>query len=595
MVEPTATACVRATRRRYLALDDLLHYALNYRIYHSRMRHAPRRPERSPHEEPAQWWRFAAAAVVDEAAYDGAAPARLDASLLRRRREYIRAYQVALLAEMGGPPLSKQQQLRLAYLEATDFSVGQVLAFRGLAAASAKAPLLALQRKQRQVREKQRRERERKLAEERRRQQELERREAERQAQLAAREARVAVELERRAERREAKRREKEEQLAAEAREREERDRACADAVSRGERSPSLSASFLSVLSSSGAAMASLRSEPASPSAARAHYGSPIQLSSPASSARSPPPAPPSPLDAGYHPEAAPPPRTGWPTQATSAAARLQALARTRQASRALRARRVVALRVQSYCRRRRAHAWYRRLRGAISRVQTVWRGVMSRRAFARLKTALLLDESVACDAMRLLLALRERHIEPPHSARPRSPRIEVSHPVGAPSATASPSLHSSPSLPSSPSLHPSLHSSLHSSPPSSPAPSQATMTVTERPNAASAVPVLSRMSTYARLVPARALELFHAGLRANDEGRTTVACELMQRSAAIAGVASLNIVLSLANMYAARARAGRHAAAAPAYPHPGHIRPLPFTDDLPTAPPPLNSSPPLP
>ena len=86
-------------------------------------------------------------------------PSALDGGFLRRRREYIAAYQESLLADIGGPILSKQNQMRLVALERHAFSVAQVLAFRGLAAASGKASLLALGRKLRLEREKAKRER----------------------------------------------------------------------------------------------------------------------------------------------------------------------------------------------------------------------------------------------------------------------------------------------------------------------------------------------------------------------------------------------------------------------------------------------------
>ena len=70
---------------------------------------------------------------------------------------------------LHGPALSKQMQLRLMALERHFFSVGQVLAFRGFAAALAKSSLLALQRRLRLEREKQRVARERRVLDERRR------------------------------------------------------------------------------------------------------------------------------------------------------------------------------------------------------------------------------------------------------------------------------------------------------------------------------------------------------------------------------------------------------------------------------------------
>lgn len=72
---------------------------------------------------------------------------------------------------------------------ASDGSLHQVLAFRGLAAALAKPALLALHRRMRVERERQRREREKRVLEERRKKLELERREAERVQRMAEREA----------------------------------------------------------------------------------------------------------------------------------------------------------------------------------------------------------------------------------------------------------------------------------------------------------------------------------------------------------------------------------------------------------------------
>ena len=65
--------------------------------------------------------------------------------------------------------------------------------------------------------------------------------------------------------------------------------------------------------------------------------------------------------------------------------------------------------------------------------------------------------------------------------------------------------------------------------------------------------------------MPPRASELFQSGLRANHDGRTLVACELIQRSAAMAGVPSLSVLLSLANM---RLKLGQPSAALLAYRH---------------------------
>ena len=144
-------AAIRLTHAQYLAINDLVHYATHHRIFLSRRRHAARRPSSSPREAPSEWWRFAMAAALADF-HTSIAP--LNATLLKQRREYITAYHDSLLADMGGPPLSKHMQMRLVALERYSFSAGQVLAFRGLAAASAKPSLLALQRKLRAERAK---------------------------------------------------------------------------------------------------------------------------------------------------------------------------------------------------------------------------------------------------------------------------------------------------------------------------------------------------------------------------------------------------------------------------------------------------------
>ena len=107
---------------QYLGLNDLLHYALFPRVYLSRLRHSDQRPTASVVDAPRAWWRYAKCAAVSEW---GAAAAPLSAPMLRRRREYLEAYQRSLLADLGGPPLSRQMAIRLVDLERHAFSVGQ--------------------------------------------------------------------------------------------------------------------------------------------------------------------------------------------------------------------------------------------------------------------------------------------------------------------------------------------------------------------------------------------------------------------------------------------------------------------------------------
>ena len=65
--------------------------------------------------------------------------------------------------------------------------------------------------------------------------------------------------------------------------------------------------------------------------------------------------------------------------------------------------------------------------------------------------------------------------------------------------------------------------------------------------------------------MPPRVSAIFQCGLRANHDGRTMVACELIQRAAILAGVPSLSVLLSLANM---RLKLGQPSAALIAYRH---------------------------
>ena len=57
----------------------------------------------------------------------GISAAALDAQLLRRRREYIVAYQESLLADLGGAPLSKHSQMRLGALVRGVDGLGRIL------------------------------------------------------------------------------------------------------------------------------------------------------------------------------------------------------------------------------------------------------------------------------------------------------------------------------------------------------------------------------------------------------------------------------------------------------------------------------------
>lgn len=124
-------AAFRIDHAQYLALNDLLHYALHIRVYISRLRFGARRPRASIMEASGEWWRYAKWAAVNEW---GAFAAPLKQQTLRLRREYLVAYQESLLADLGGSPLSRHRQMRLVALERHNFSVGQVLAYLGLMA-----------------------------------------------------------------------------------------------------------------------------------------------------------------------------------------------------------------------------------------------------------------------------------------------------------------------------------------------------------------------------------------------------------------------------------------------------------------------------
>ena len=124
-------AAFRIDHAQYLALNDLLHYALHIRLYISRLRFGARRPRASIMEASGEWWRYAKWAAVNEW---GAFAAPLKQQTLRLRREYLVAYQESLLADLGGSPLSRHRQMRLVALERHNFSVGQVLAYLGLMA-----------------------------------------------------------------------------------------------------------------------------------------------------------------------------------------------------------------------------------------------------------------------------------------------------------------------------------------------------------------------------------------------------------------------------------------------------------------------------
>ena len=534
-------ASLRLTHQQYLALNDLLHYATHHRVYLSRLRHAARRPASSPLDNPADWWRFAAAAAKADFA---TAAAPLDATLLRRRREYIAAYHESLMADMGGPPISKQMSMRVASLERHSFSVGQVLAFRGLAAASAKAALLALQRKLRVEREKARREREKKAAAERRRQIEREKREAERAARVAAREARQAADSQRRAERRELKRREREEKQMREQQERERREseRAAANGVSRGGVSRGGTFVFLApaaepvlppeVLEAARLAEANAVRRAAAASTVQVHVRSHV---------------------AGR----------------IAAATALQAAIRSVRLRRRYRAARLASVRVQAASRRYITNASYARLRASVLLVQTVWRGVAARRSFARLKASLLLDEVVACEAMKILVSMRETY--------GGSARAPSGTPISHGSLLPSPLQQPYPTHQHTPTVVAKLGGLLALPPPvytpdaphrpSAPTPPLLSHAAAARQRSAQSSSSSSQGAAMPgeRPMPARASELFQLGLRANKEGRTIGACELIQRAAVLAGVPSLSVLLSLANM---RLKLGQPSAALLAYRH---------------------------
>ena len=61
--------------------------------------------------------------------------------------------------------------------------------------------------------------------------------------------------------------------------------------------------------------------------------------------------------------------------------------------------------------------------RTASIRLQTAWRGARTRRASARLKSALLLDEAVAYEAMRLIVGMRTVFVPSPRRVLTRQQR----------------------------------------------------------------------------------------------------------------------------------------------------------------------------
>ena len=282
--------------------------------------------------------------------------APLNATLLKQRREYIPAYHDSLLADMGGPPLSKHMQMRLVALERYSFSAGQVLAFRGLAAASAKPSLLALQRKLRAEREKARRERERKQAAERRKQQEREKREAERAARIAAREAQRTAESQRRAALREAKKKE-----------REEKEKEEAEKKQRGSGSPTASAA-----SSAAETEASAASTEASAAAAAAAAAAAVAEAEKRRRDRAA-------LVVQRRQRAR-------REAKLSAASVILAIILGRRYRRSFLERREASVRVQAVARRHRMHGYFKRLRHAVELIQKVWRGVAARRSYVRMK-----------------------------------------------------------------------------------------------------------------------------------------------------------------------------------------------------------------
>ena len=62
-------------------------------------------------------------------------------------------------------------------------------------------------------------------------------------------------------------------------------------------------------------------------------------------------------------------------------------------------------------------HSADERLRAATKLTIRIWRGVASRRAYARIKAGLLLDETVASEAMSILVSARRAAMTPPASS----------------------------------------------------------------------------------------------------------------------------------------------------------------------------------
>ena len=463
---------------------------------------------------------------------------------------------------------------------ASDGSPHQVLAFRGLAAALAKPALLALHRRLRVERERQRREREKRALEERRKKLELERREAERVQRMAEREAgrvsREAAKLAKRVEREEDERRYERELIERQLVVRK--------------------SSFVERFVALRAAVRPVEEDAATKASRRA-------------------------------------------------AAKLQATVRARAWSAALRRMRSAALVVQGHARRYICRSRFKRRRASARRLQPVWRGVVARRIYTRLKTALLLDEAVACDAMRMLVSMFERsglfQAKPTPPLTPSSmsgivsvtpaslpstsvPLKEAPPSLGRwqfqapdPAATASSSDEHTRSLDAGAHREGQQLQHLLQQLPGAAAAAAgevlqqhlasaaaATAAVQQTLEAATA-PLQHHLASAAAEIQAataplqmhleqtvqqtvqtvqtvqqtldrlharwptvlkpsvHANKIFRRGLKANQEGRTLVACDLVQRAAAISRLPSLNMLLSMGNL---RLKLGQPNAALLAY-----------------------------
>ena len=276
--------------------------------------------------------------------------------------------------------------------------------------------------------------------------------------------------------------------------------------------------------------------------------------------------------------------RTRHTTRVQSATL-IQTCVRARQARQWLHQVQRSTVRLQTAARRQYTRTAFRQARTASIRLQTAWRGARTRRASARLKSALLLDEAVAYEAMRLIVGMRTVFVPSP-AARTDSAAAGATMAAEeeADSAAASdqqPQPQSPLSLPASvlpSSQEQETTQNRQVTPPGSredqgaptsqaprtPSPiPRPTPVETEAQSEGAAIPAARLLPELP--MPPRSHELYQSGLRANHEGRPIPACEWIQRAAVISGWPTLSVLLSLANM---RLKLGQPSAALLAYRH---------------------------